>query len=150
MFWSMFSCNLYKTSNVFKLWSTQLWIVCYILWRSWLSNILLGCTCSILLYDAVVCLTLCLPILFEGYMTTGEVKQYEKVQCQYNKFWVPLVWANTVLTEAKGEGKIESDIGFRLLLEVSEIIQNTITTCHKKVTSMEAFVRVGKHHISSI
>lgn len=43
---------------------------------------------------------------------------YEKVQCKYNKFWVPLVWANTVLTEARREGKIESDIGFRLLLEV--------------------------------
>lgn len=51
-------------------------------------------------------------------MTTEEVKMYEKVQCKYNKFWVPLVWANTVLTEARREGKIESDIGFRLLLEV--------------------------------
>lgn len=43
---------------------------------------------------------------------------YENVECKFNKFWVPLVWANSVLTQARKEGRIESEIGFRLIIEV--------------------------------
>ena len=53
-----------------------------------------------------------------GFITHEEAVIYEEVNCSYNKFWVPLVWANTVLTQCRRDGKIESDIGFRLIMEV--------------------------------
>ena len=57
-------------------------------------------------------------MLFSGFITHEEAVIYEQVNCSYNKFWVPLVWANAVLTQCRRDGKIESDMGFRLIMEV--------------------------------
>lgn len=56
--------------------------------------------------------------IISGFVTHEEVVMFQNVECKYNKFWVPLVWANSVLTQARKEGRIESDIGFRLIMEV--------------------------------
>ena len=57
-------------------------------------------------------------MLFAGFITHEEAVIYEQVNCSYNKFWVPLAWANAVLTQCRRDGKIESDMGFRLIMEV--------------------------------
>lgn len=44
---------------------------------------------------------------------------YEKVDCKYNKFWVPLMWANSVLSHARKEGNIKTDWGLRMVIEVT-------------------------------
>ena len=57
-------------------------------------------------------------MMLSGFITHEEAVIYEQVNCSYNKFWVPLVWANAVLTQCRRDGKIESDMGFRLIMEV--------------------------------
>lgn len=44
---------------------------------------------------------------------------YEKVDCKYNKFWVPLMWANAVLAHARKEDHIKTDWGLRMVIEVT-------------------------------
>ncbi|KAL4229154.1 chloride channel [Mactra antiquata] len=54
---------------------------------------------------------------------------YEKVECKFNKFWVPLVWANSVLTQARKEGRIDSEIGFRLVIEQISDFRDKCSLC---------------------
>lgn len=68
-------------------------------------------------------------IVEAGYITHEEATMYEKVECQYNKFWVPLVWANGVLTRARKEGRIESEIGFRLVIEYIADFRDKCSLC---------------------
>jgi hypothetical protein len=43
---------------------------------------------------------------------------YEDVDCKYKKFWVPLMWANSVLVTARKEGLIQNEWGLRMIIEV--------------------------------
>ena len=53
-----------------------------------------------------------------GFITKDEAQMYEDTQCQYIKFWVPIQWANNVLVTARREGKIRTDFGLRMIVEV--------------------------------
>jgi hypothetical protein len=46
---------------------------------------------------------------------------YEDVDCKYNKFWVPLMWANSVLVTARKEGLIQNEWGLRMIIEVCNL-----------------------------
>ena len=56
--------------------------------------------------------------MFVGFISKDEAEMYENVDCKYNKFWVPLLWANSVLVQARRENKIETDWGLRMIIEV--------------------------------
>ena len=45
---------------------------------------------------------------------------YEKVDCKYNKFWVPLVWANSILAKARKDNFIKTDLGLMVVMNVSK------------------------------
>ncbi|KAH3692660.1 bestrophin-4-like isoform X2 [Dreissena polymorpha] len=68
-------------------------------------------------------------IVKAGFLTQNEVVDFENVNCKYHKFWVPLVWANTVITNARREGKITSDYGFRLLIEQLADFRDRCSIC---------------------
>nr|KAG5699781.1 hypothetical protein BaRGS_013501 [Batillaria attramentaria] len=57
-------------------------------------------------------------IVEAGFITKDEAEIYEKTECQYLKFWVPLMWASNVLTRARHEGRIETEFGLRMVIEV--------------------------------
>ncbi|CAL1540566.1 unnamed protein product, partial [Lymnaea stagnalis] len=57
-------------------------------------------------------------IVEAGFITKEEAEMYEKVQCRYLKFWVPIMWANQVLVTARREGRIQTDFGLRMVIEV--------------------------------
>ena len=46
---------------------------------------------------------------------------YENIDCKYNKFWVPLMWANSVLVKARKEGLIQNEWGLRMIIEVCNL-----------------------------
>lgn len=58
--------------------------------------------------------------LSTGFITSEEALLYEKVDCKYNKFWVPLMWANAVLSHARKENHIKTDWGLRMVIEVND------------------------------
>ncbi|XP_052787061.1 bestrophin-4-like [Mya arenaria] len=68
-------------------------------------------------------------IVDAGFLTQVEVAMFENVRCKYNKFWVPLVWANTVLTTARREGRIESEYGFKFVLEQIADFRDKCSIC---------------------
>ncbi|XP_045207719.2 uncharacterized protein LOC123559734 isoform X2 [Mercenaria mercenaria] len=70
-----------------------------------------------------------MQVSFICFITHEEVVMYEHVECKYNKFWVPLVWANSVLTQARKEGRIESEIGFRLIMEQIADFRDKCSLC---------------------
>ena len=53
-----------------------------------------------------------------GFITKEEAETYETTQCRYLKFWVPLMWANNIIARARREGRIETEFGLRMVLEV--------------------------------
>ncbi|XP_059166252.1 bestrophin-4-like [Physella acuta] len=64
-----------------------------------------------------------------GFVTKEEVEMYEKVQCRYIKFWVPIVWANHVLVTARKEGRIQTDFGLRMVIEYLADFRDKCSVC---------------------
>ena len=57
-----------------------------------------------------------------GILTEGEKKIIDKMDAapstnKHPKYWVPLVWAGSVITRARKEQKIKDDFGMKMLLE---------------------------------
>ena len=70
---------------------------------------------------ACVCLCVCVQtgvVSASGFITKEEAETYETTQCRYLKFWVPLMWANNIIARARREGRIETEFGLRMVLEV--------------------------------
>ena len=85
------------------------------------------CVCVILCVRAYVCACVCLCVCVciqtgvvsaSGFITKEEAETYETTQCRYLKFWVPLMWANNIIARARREGRIETEFGLRMVLEV--------------------------------
>ncbi|KAH3699180.1 bestrophin-4-like [Dreissena polymorpha] len=68
-------------------------------------------------------------IVNAGFLTKEEVVDLDNVNCKYHKFWVPLVWANTVITNARREGKITSDYGFKFIIEQLADFRDRCSIC---------------------
>ncbi|KAK3787177.1 hypothetical protein RRG08_009388 [Elysia crispata] len=68
-------------------------------------------------------------IVEAGFITKDEAVAYESVQCQYLKFWVPLMWANNVLVTARGENKISSDFGLRMIIQQLADFRDKCSSC---------------------
>lgn len=66
-----------------------------------------------------------------GFITKEEAETYETTQCRYLKFWVPLMWANNIIARARREGRIETEFGLRMVLEVHcDVQQRPPDTSH--------------------
>jgi hypothetical protein len=52
-------------------------------------------------------------------MLPGEHKIIEDMKTPYNRFFMPLVWATTLVTRARKEGRIKDDFAVKTLVDVS-------------------------------
>ncbi|XP_062566707.1 bestrophin-3-like isoform X2 [Saccostrea cucullata] len=68
-------------------------------------------------------------IVEAGFITSEEAIMYEKVDCKYNKFWVPLMWANAVLSHARKEDYIKTDWGLRMVIESIADFRDRCSLC---------------------
>lgn len=68
-------------------------------------------------------------IVEAGFITSEEALLYEKVDCKYNKFWVPLMWANAVLAHARKEDHIKTDWGLRMVIEAIADFRDRCSLC---------------------
>ncbi|XP_022328178.2 bestrophin-2-like isoform X2 [Crassostrea virginica] len=68
-------------------------------------------------------------IVEAGFITSEEALLYEKVDCKYNKFWVPLMWANAVLSHARKENHIKTDWGLRMVIEAIADFRDRCSLC---------------------
>ncbi|KAK6963416.1 Bestrophin-3 [Biomphalaria glabrata] len=68
-------------------------------------------------------------IVQAGFITKEEAEMYEKVQCRYLKFWVPMMWANQVLVTARREGRIQTDFGLRMVIECLADFRDKCSVC---------------------
>ncbi|XP_067678705.1 bestrophin-4-like isoform X1 [Haliotis asinina] len=68
-------------------------------------------------------------IVEAGFITKDEAMTFEDTQCQFHKFWVPLMWVNSVLVQARREGKIENDFGLRMIIEQLATFRDKCSLC---------------------
>lgn len=66
-------------------------------------------------------------------MTTDELKLFESLHSDFNKYWMPLTWFSNLASRARAEGRVRDDIALRLLMDVSaclyvKLINFDITT----------------------
>ncbi|KAM4748475.1 bestrophin-2a [Rhinophrynus dorsalis] len=52
-----------------------------------------------------------------GFMTRHERKKFENLRSSYNKYWVPCVWFCNLAAQARSEGVVRDDHGFKMLIE---------------------------------
>ncbi|ESO83363.1 hypothetical protein LOTGIDRAFT_236683 [Lottia gigantea] len=68
-------------------------------------------------------------IIQAGFATKEEIEIFENTKCKYNKFWVPLMWANNILVQARRERKIENDFGLRMIIEQLATFRDKCSLC---------------------
>ncbi|XP_048257819.1 bestrophin-2-like [Haliotis rufescens] len=68
-------------------------------------------------------------IVEAGFITKDEAMTFEDTQCQFHKFWVPLMWANSVLVQARREGKLENEFGLRMIIEQLATFRDKCSLC---------------------
>jgi len=62
---------------------------------------------------------LCRCIQFHlGMMTQNELEIFENIKTSSNKYYIPLVWATTLLSRARKENRITNDYALKDLLQV--------------------------------
>ncbi|TNM98366.1 hypothetical protein fugu_014612 [Takifugu bimaculatus] len=52
-----------------------------------------------------------------GFMTTDELKLFESLHSDFNKYWMPLTWFSNLASRARAEGRVRDDIALRLLMD---------------------------------
>ncbi|XP_067845685.1 bestrophin-4 [Heptranchias perlo] len=52
-----------------------------------------------------------------GFMTRDELKKFESLYSDFNKYWVPCVWFTNLAAQARREGRIRDDVALRLLMD---------------------------------
>jgi hypothetical protein len=60
--------------------------------------------------------------IIAGFMHANEQLIYENTPCAFNKFFLPLVWCSTLLSQARLDNRIKNDITFRLILDVNNVL----------------------------
>ncbi|KAL3886867.1 hypothetical protein ACJMK2_026828 [Sinanodonta woodiana] len=68
-------------------------------------------------------------IVEAGFITHDEAVLWESVECKYHKFWVPLMWVNSLLSQARKEGRIETDWGLRMIMEPLADFRDKCSIC---------------------
>lgn len=61
-----------------------------------------------------------------GFLTEDEHKQYEKIDMNHHKFWLPLQWTCSLLAKARKESKIEADATLVRMIEEILNIRNSL------------------------
>lgn len=56
-------------------------------------------------------------------MTTHELKKFESLHSDFNKYWMPLTWFTNLASRAREEGRVRDDIALRLLMDVRRNFQ---------------------------
>ncbi|BFZ13657.1 hypothetical protein BsWGS_16696 [Bradybaena similaris] len=68
-------------------------------------------------------------IVDAGFITKEEKVMFENTECIYQKFFVPLMWANQILVTARRENKIETDYGLRMIIESLADFRDKCSLC---------------------
>uniref|UniRef100_A0A3Q3QVK8 Bestrophin homolog n=1 Tax=Monopterus albus TaxID=43700 RepID=A0A3Q3QVK8_MONAL len=55
--------------------------------------------------------------IVEAFMTTHELKKFESLHSDFNKYWMPLTWFSNLASIAREEGRVRDDIALRLLMD---------------------------------
>lgn len=55
-------------------------------------------------------------------MTTDELKLFESLHSDFNKYWMPLTWFSNLAAKAREEGRVKDDIALRLLMDVRDFL----------------------------
>ncbi|XP_043941270.1 bestrophin-4 [Protopterus annectens] len=55
-------------------------------------------------------------IVDAGFMTRDELKKYESLHSDFNKYWIPCVWFTNLAAQARRDGRIRDDIALKLLM----------------------------------
>lgn len=53
-------------------------------------------------------------------MTAAELKKFESLESDFNKYWMPLTWFSNLASRAREEGQVKDDIALRLLMDVGD------------------------------
>ncbi|XP_068098175.1 bestrophin-4 [Hyperolius riggenbachi] len=56
-------------------------------------------------------------IVEAGFMTREELKKYESLSSDFNKYWIPCVWFTNLAAQARRDGRVRDDIALKLLIE---------------------------------
>lgn len=60
--------------------------------------------------------------LCAGFMTSHELKNFESLYSDFNKYWMPLTWFANLASKAREEGRVRDDVALRLLMDVSFLL----------------------------
>ncbi|NWH78267.1 BEST4 protein, partial [Piaya cayana] len=52
-----------------------------------------------------------------GFMTQDELKKFESLYSDFNKYWIPCVWFTNLAAQARRDGRIRDDVALRLLMD---------------------------------
>ena len=64
----------------------------------------------------------CIIIFVLGLMTQSEADLFQKIPSDYNKFYIPIIWATTLVVKARRENRVRDDFALKTLLDVSLLI----------------------------
>ncbi|BFZ25610.1 hypothetical protein BsWGS_28650 [Bradybaena similaris] len=68
-------------------------------------------------------------IVDAGFITKEEKAMFENTECKYQKFFVPLSWANQILVTARRENIIDTDFGLRMILQPLADFRDRCSLC---------------------
>ncbi|XP_078529611.1 bestrophin-4 [Lissotriton helveticus] len=52
-----------------------------------------------------------------GFMTRDELKKFDSLHSDFNKYWIPCVWFTNLAAQARRDGKVRDDVALRLLID---------------------------------
>ncbi|NWS71880.1 BEST4 protein, partial [Crotophaga sulcirostris] len=70
-----------------------------------------------------------------GFMTQDELKKFESLHSDFNKYWIPCVWFTNLAAQARRDGRIRDDVALRLLMDVSRCQGVSRDQAHAKFRS---------------
>ncbi|KAM4641551.1 bestrophin-4 [Discoglossus pictus] len=56
-------------------------------------------------------------IVDAGFMTREELKKYEGLCSDFNKYWIPCVWFTNMAAQARRDGRVRDDVALKLLMD---------------------------------
>ncbi|CAH2310589.1 bestrophin-4 [Pelobates cultripes] len=56
-------------------------------------------------------------IVEAGFMTHEELKKFESLSSDYNKYWIPCVWFTNMIAQARRDGRVRDDVALKLLMD---------------------------------